>query len=125
VPSLAARLKRDRPDLATEVEAGRLKLRDAARKAGIVKPPDPYRQLAKAWKAATPEQRAVFAADHAEELRPPVLAGESSPHPTVIVPLDVELAAVRLRRHFAPDDRARPASLLVGEEFLVGEDDQP
>jgi hypothetical protein len=45
---LAARLRRDRPDLAAEVEAGRLRLRTAARQAGIVKPPDPYRQLV-AW----------------------------------------------------------------------------
>ena len=54
---LAARLKRDRPDLATEVEAGRMRLRDAARRAGIVKPPDPYRQLVLWWDRASPKDR--------------------------------------------------------------------
>jgi hypothetical protein len=57
---LAARLKRDRPDLAAEVEAGRMKLRDAARKAGIVKPPDSYRQLVLWWDRASPKDRACF-----------------------------------------------------------------
>jgi hypothetical protein len=59
---LAARLKRDRPELAAEVEAGRMRLRDAARKAGIIKKPDTGRVLNKAWAAATPEQRAAVIA---------------------------------------------------------------
>jgi hypothetical protein len=122
-------------ELLRQVEAGAITAYAAAREAGIIKPPDPFREMKRWWRRGSDHdrmrfeeffaQRAVLAADHAEERRPTVLAGESSPHPTVIVPLDVELAAVRLRRHFAPDDRARPASLLVGEEFLVGEDDQP
>jgi hypothetical protein len=66
---LAARLKRDRPDLAAEVEAGHKKLRTAAREAGIVKPRDQGRQLDKDWAATTPERRAAFVADHADELR--------------------------------------------------------
>jgi hypothetical protein len=109
-----ARLRRDDPELAARVERGELSANAAAVQKGWRKPPDPYRQLDKVGTAITPEQRAIFAADHVEELRLTVLAGESSPHPTVVVPLDVELAAARLRRHFAPDDRARLASLLVG-----------
>jgi hypothetical protein len=66
---LAARLKRDRPDLAAEIEAGRMKIRDAARQAKILKPPDPGRRLDKAWAATTPEQRAAFVDDHADELQ--------------------------------------------------------
>jgi hypothetical protein len=130
-----ARLRRDDPELAERVERGELTANAAAPLKGWRKKRTPYDDVISGLRRASEEdrarleeffaQRAAFAADHAEELRPSVLAGESSPHPTVIVPLDVELAAVRLRRHFAPDDRARPASLLVGEEFLVGEDDQP
>jgi hypothetical protein len=39
-------------ELAAEVEAGRLKIRAAARKAGMVKDPDPYDQLLRWWGAA-------------------------------------------------------------------------
>jgi hypothetical protein len=66
---LAARLARDHPDLAAEVEAGRMSLRGAAKEAGIVKPRDPSRYLYKDWAAATPEQRAAFVDDHADELQ--------------------------------------------------------
>src|SRR5688500_2488147 len=54
----AARLRRGRPDLAAEVGAGRMRLRDAARKAGIVKPSEPYRQLVLWWDRASPKDRA-------------------------------------------------------------------
>jgi hypothetical protein len=59
---LAARLKRDHPDLAAEVEAGHLKLRAAARTAGIVKPPDPLRELMRWWGRASDVDRARFEA---------------------------------------------------------------
>ena len=42
---LATRLKKDHAELAAEVEAGRMKLRAAARAAGIIKPPDPVKEL--------------------------------------------------------------------------------
>jgi hypothetical protein len=74
---LAARLARDHAGLAAEVEAGRMSLRVAAKEAGIVKPPDPGRRLVKSWAAATPEQRAAFVNDHAEELRRMLEKGRS------------------------------------------------
>jgi hypothetical protein len=74
---LAARLARDHAGLAAEVEAGRMSLRVAAKEAGIVKPPDPGRRLVKSWAAATPEQRAAFVNDHAEELRRMLEQGRS------------------------------------------------
>jgi hypothetical protein len=43
--NLAARLTRDHQELAAEVETGRKSLRAAAREAGILKDPDPGRQL--------------------------------------------------------------------------------
>jgi hypothetical protein len=66
---LAARLARDHRELAAEVQAGRKSLRAAAKEAGIVKLRDPGRHLDKDWAAATPERRAAFVADHADELR--------------------------------------------------------
>jgi hypothetical protein len=57
---LAARLKRDRPDLAAEVEAGRMKIRGAARAAEIIKPADPLRELKRWWSRASDLDRAQF-----------------------------------------------------------------
>jgi hypothetical protein len=57
---LAARLKRDHPELAADVEAGRMTLRAAAKEAGIVKPTDPYRQLVLWWDKASPKDRTCF-----------------------------------------------------------------
>jgi hypothetical protein len=68
---LAARLKRDRPDLAEEVQAGRMSVRAAAREAKILKPPDPGRRLERAWDAATPEQRAACVARKAAAVHEP------------------------------------------------------
>jgi hypothetical protein len=121
------RLARDRPDVLARLAAGEFKsARQAAIAVDLKKVPTPYDVMVSGWRRGSDHdrmrfeeffaQRAVVAADHAEELRPTVLAGESSPHPTVIVPLDVELAAARLRQHFVPEDRARLASLLVGED---------
>jgi hypothetical protein len=56
---LATRLKKDHAELAAEVEAGRMKLRAAARAAGIIKPPDPVKELMRWWWRSRPEQRAV------------------------------------------------------------------
>jgi hypothetical protein len=71
---LAARLKRDHPDLAAEVEAGRMKIRAAARKAGIVKDPHPLAELKRWWDRATDMDRAQFQdfidAWHAEQEGP-------------------------------------------------------
>jgi hypothetical protein len=75
--SLAARLARDHQGLAAEVQAGRMSLRTAAKQAGIVKARDPSRYLDKDWAAATPEQRAAFVNDHAEELRRMLEQGRS------------------------------------------------
>jgi hypothetical protein len=56
---LAARLKRDHPEIAAAVERGEYKsIRAAARKAGIVKDPNPYDQLLKWWGKASPEDQA-------------------------------------------------------------------
>jgi hypothetical protein len=57
---LAARLKRDRPDLAAEVEGGRMTIRAAARQAKILKPPQPLRELKRWWGRATDMNRAQF-----------------------------------------------------------------
>jgi hypothetical protein len=48
-----ARLARDHQDLATEVEAGRMSLRAAAKEAGIVKARDPLRELKRWWARAS------------------------------------------------------------------------
>jgi hypothetical protein len=128
VEHIKARLHRDDPELLARVERGELTANAAAVEMGWRKKRTPYDEVASAWKRCSPEerdrveglvaQRAVFAASDADELPATVPAGEIRPHPTVIVPLDVELAAARLRRHFAPEDRARLALLLVGEDDL-------
>ena len=58
---LAARIKRDRPDIAERVEAGEYRsIRAAAIDAGIVKPPCPVRQGRRAFSKMTADQRAEF-----------------------------------------------------------------
>ena len=58
---LAARLKRDAPDEWQDYMAGEHKsVRAAALAAGIVKPPDPYKQLCKWWRAASEDERTAF-----------------------------------------------------------------
>jgi hypothetical protein len=58
---LAARIKRDRPDIAERAEAGEFKsVRAAAIEAGIIKPLTPVDLLRRAWNKATPEQRKEF-----------------------------------------------------------------
>jgi hypothetical protein len=49
-----------RPDLLDEVKAGRRSAHAASLEAGIVKLPDPYKQLCRWWAAASEEQRAAF-----------------------------------------------------------------
>jgi hypothetical protein len=58
---LAARLKRDHPEIAARVERGEFKsIRAAATEAGIVKKPDTLKQLLRLWDAASEEERAAF-----------------------------------------------------------------
>jgi hypothetical protein len=58
---LAARIKRDHPEIAAKVAAGDYaSIREAAVAAGIVKPPSPLAQMRSAWKRASPEQQATF-----------------------------------------------------------------
>ncbi len=58
---LTARIKRDRPDIADRMIAGEFRsVRAAALEAGIVKPPNAYRELCKWWRKADEEQRAEF-----------------------------------------------------------------
>jgi hypothetical protein len=58
---LAARIKRDHPDIAAAVERGEYpSMRQAALAAGIVKPPDPFRDLCRAWEKTPDEQRKAF-----------------------------------------------------------------
>jgi hypothetical protein len=58
---LAARLKRDHPDIAAAVERGEYRsMRAAAREAGIIKPPNPYRQLIRWWGRASDHDRMRF-----------------------------------------------------------------
>ena len=58
---LAARLKRDAPEKwQAYMDGDHKSVRAAALAAGIVKPPDAYRQLCKWWDAASEEQRAAF-----------------------------------------------------------------
>jgi hypothetical protein len=58
---LAARLKRDFPDIAAAVERGEYpSMRKAALAAGIVKPPDPLRQAQRLWEKMLPEERDAF-----------------------------------------------------------------
>lgn len=58
-----ARLKRERPDLFKRVVAGELSANAAAIEAEWRKPPAPLKQLRKAWKAATPDERTEFLAE--------------------------------------------------------------
>jgi hypothetical protein len=55
-----ARLKRDRPDLAAQVETGKLSANAAAITAGFRKQATPLDQLRKAWKKATAAERETF-----------------------------------------------------------------
>jgi hypothetical protein len=58
---LAARIKRDRPDIAARVEAGEFKsMRAAAIEAGIVKPPCPVKAGMRAVEKMSEDQRAQF-----------------------------------------------------------------
>ena len=60
-PYLAARIKRDRPDIAARVKAGEFKsMRAAAIEAGIIKPPTPLDKLKAAWAKATKTERQAF-----------------------------------------------------------------
>lgn len=60
-PYLAARLKRDHPEIAAAVERGEYRsMRAAAKAAGIVKPQDPVRIIQNAWGKADPDQRAAI-----------------------------------------------------------------
>lgn len=59
---LAARLKRDHPEIAKRVEAGEFKsMRAAAIEAGIVRPPTPLDTLRRAWRKASEGERRAFA----------------------------------------------------------------
>jgi hypothetical protein len=58
---LAARIKRDRPDIAAAVERGEYKtMRAAAIAAEIIKPPTTLTGLRRLWKKATPSEREAF-----------------------------------------------------------------
>jgi hypothetical protein len=58
---LAARLKRDHPEIAEAVKRGEYPLiRAAAKAAGIIKPPDAYKQLLAWWDRASDEERISF-----------------------------------------------------------------
>ena len=58
---LAARIKRDRPDIAEAVERGEYRsIRQAAIAAGIVKQNTPLDTLRRAWRKASEEERAQF-----------------------------------------------------------------
>jgi hypothetical protein len=58
---LAARIKRDRPDIAAAVERGEFRsMRAAAIAAGIVKSTSALKMLRRAWNNATPAERATF-----------------------------------------------------------------
>jgi hypothetical protein len=66
---LAARIKRDRPDIVAGVERGEYKsIRAAAIAAGIVKPPSPLDTLRKAWRKASDAERAAFLAEIGEDV---------------------------------------------------------
>jgi hypothetical protein len=57
---LEARLRRSHPDIAAAFERGEFKsLKAAAHEAGIVKDPDPVREVMRWWRRSRPEQRAV------------------------------------------------------------------
>lgn len=55
-----ARLRRDRPDLAAQVETGKLSANAAAIQAGFRKQATPLDQLRRAWKKASTEERDIF-----------------------------------------------------------------
>jgi hypothetical protein len=57
------RLKRERPDLFNKVIAKEMSANAAANEAGFRKPPSPLKQLRKAWKVATPDERGEFLAE--------------------------------------------------------------
>jgi hypothetical protein len=58
---LAGRLKRDRPDIAAQVEQGKFRsIRAAALEAGIIKEPTPLQLLRRAWAKASPAERRQF-----------------------------------------------------------------
>ena len=59
-PNTLARLRRDDPEMAERVGRGELSANAAAVAKGWRKPADPFKQLCRLWKAATPEQRAQF-----------------------------------------------------------------
>jgi hypothetical protein len=54
------RLANVRPDLLEEVRAGRLSAHAAAREAGIIKPPDPFREMKRWWGRASDHDRMRF-----------------------------------------------------------------
>lgn len=64
--TIIARLKRDRPDIAARLAAGEFEFRGrpsaraAAKAAGIKVGPTPLQELRRAWKRASPEDRATF-----------------------------------------------------------------
>jgi hypothetical protein len=61
---LAARIKRDRPDIAAAVERGEFRsMRAAAIAAGIVKSTSALKMLHRAWNKATSAERAAFLAE--------------------------------------------------------------
>jgi hypothetical protein len=65
---LAARLKRDHPDVAAAVERGEYgSIRQAAKAAGIVRDPDPLSQLNRWWDRASKDQRGRFMSDNGLE----------------------------------------------------------
>lgn len=54
------RLKRERPNLFTEVKEGRLSAHKAAKIAGWIKEPEPLKELRKWWKRASKKERETF-----------------------------------------------------------------
>jgi hypothetical protein len=65
VARLAARLKRDAPEIAAAVERGEYpSMRAAAIAAGIIKPPTPYQVLCRAYKKASPADQQRFCEEH-------------------------------------------------------------
>jgi hypothetical protein len=71
VEHIKARLRRDDPELAAQVERGEITANAAAVAKGWRKKHDPGRQLDKAWDAATPEQRAACVARKAAAVHEP------------------------------------------------------
>jgi hypothetical protein len=76
---LAARIKRDRPDIAAAVERGEYKsIREAAIQAGIIKKPDPVQIALRAWASMTDEQRDEFRSQTQERTDNPLPAETDS-----------------------------------------------